>query len=83
MHKALIKAAFSMATLVLSVVFLVPAQFLLETVLPRGDRLFVGVVVVCFCILVAGRITSSLFRVLRITDERLTIFGQQRQRRCG
>jgi len=83
MHKALIRAAFWIATLVLSVIVLVPTQFLLETVLPRGDRLIVGIVVLCVCISVAGRITSSLFRALRITDERLTIFGEQRQRRCG
>ena len=83
MHKALIKAGFWIATLALSLIFLVPAYFLLETVLPRGDRLFVVIVVLCLCLTVAGRITLTLFRVLRITDERLSIFGERRQRRCG
>lgn len=83
MHNTLIRAAFWIATLALAVAFLVPAQFLLETVLPSGDRLLVGTIVGGVCLAIAGRIASALFQVLRITDERLSIFGAQRQRRCG
>jgi hypothetical protein len=83
MHNAILKTSFWLATLVLTFVFLVPAQLLLETVLPRGDRMLVGTVVVCLCLLSAGRVTSFLFRAVRITDERLSIFGSRRAGRSG
>jgi hypothetical protein len=80
MQKALIKTAFWIVTLALFIALLVPAQFVLEAMLPRGDRVLVGVVVAIFCLLFAGRLASFLLRASRITDERLTVFGARRQR---
>jgi hypothetical protein len=83
MNKLLVKTAFWLATVVLMLVFLVPAQFLLEIMLPRGDRVLVGTIVAVICLVTAGRITSYLFQATHITDERLSVFGARRQRGSG
>jgi hypothetical protein len=83
MNKLLVKTAFWIATLVLMLVFLVPAQFLLEIMLPRGDRTLVGTIVAVICLVLGGRITSFLLQAVHLTDERLSVFGTRRQRGSG
>ncbi len=83
MNKLLVKTAFWIATLVLMLVLLVPAQFLLEIMLPRGDRVLVGTIVAVICLVLGGRITSFLFLAVHLTEEPLSVFGARRQRGSG
>jgi hypothetical protein len=91
MKRALLKTAFTVSVLVLTFAFLVPAQLLLEAILPIGydahgrlrsvDRLFPGILVIFACLMAANKITSFLFWSARLSDERWSIFATRRSRR--
>ena len=62
MKKALLKPAFVLIVIVLTIAFLIPAQLVLEFLWPtgHGDRLLAGIVVTFSCLWAANRITSLL-----------------------
>ena len=78
MARPFLKAAFILAVISLMLVFLVPGYMLLEFFLPTGrggDRLMPGVVVICFCLWSANRITSLLFWRMHLSDERWSLLS--------
>jgi hypothetical protein len=80
MRRLLLKTAFVVAVLLLWLVFLVPAIMVLETLLPSdrgGDRLLPGGLLVFACIYAANRIVSFLFRSMRLSDERWSLFARR------
>jgi hypothetical protein len=85
MTKALLKAAFVMIVIVLTLIFLIPAQFVLELVWPtgRGDRLLPGLIVIFACVWTANRLTSTLFWNTHLSDERWSLLHDRRRRRPG
>jgi hypothetical protein len=91
MRRALLKTAFALAVCLLTIVLLIPASLLMDEVFPmsrrpsgpQGDRLFPAMMALVLCLCVANRIISSLFRAVRLTEERLSIFDNGRRRRSG
>jgi hypothetical protein len=85
MTKALLKSAFVMIVIVLTIIFLIPAQVVLEFFWPteRGDRLLPGLIVVFACAWAANRLTSFLFWNTHLSDERWSLLGDRRRRRPG
>jgi hypothetical protein len=93
MKKTLLKIAFNVSVIVLTIVFLIPASLLFDAVLPIGydaqgrlrsvDRLFPGILVIFACLMAANRIASFLFLSTRLTDERWSILENRRRRRPG
>ena len=71
----LLKTAFVFVVILLTFVFLVPAQFVLEIFLPtgRGDRLLPGIIVIFFCLWAANRVGSYFFWATRLSDERWSV----------
>ncbi len=87
MKKALLKTAFVFTVILLTIVFLMPAQSLLEYVLLDGrvnvDRLLPGIIVLFFCIWAADRITGLLFCKTHLMDQRWSVLKSRRSRRSG
>jgi hypothetical protein len=86
MAKALLKTAFVLIVLLLMIVILVPAQLVLDLILPLergGDRLLPGVTVLVSCMWVANRITSFLFWKTHVSNDRWSIWDSRRRRRPG
>jgi hypothetical protein len=80
--KALLKTAFVLIVLLLTIVILVPAQLALELILPLergGDRLLPGIVVGVSCMWVANRITPLLFWKTHLSDKRWSIWDSRRR----
>jgi hypothetical protein len=91
MRRALLKTAFALSVFVLTTVFLIPASLAIDELFPmsrrpsgpQGDRLFPAMFALILCLVLANRISSSLFRAVRLTEERWSIFDQGRRRRPG
>ncbi len=85
MKKGLLKAAFVMVVIVLTIIFLIPAQFVLEFFWPtgRGDRLLPGLIVVLACVWAANRLSSILFWNMQLSDERWSLVDDRRRCRPG
>jgi hypothetical protein len=94
MKNALLKTAFAFAVILLMLVFLMPAQAVLESVLPadgvypdgthhRVDRLLPGTLVVFGCLWLANRITGILFLKCGLSAERWSLFARPLSRRSG
>jgi presenilin-like A22 family membrane protease len=87
MKRFLLKTAFVVAVLFLTLVFVVPAQLLLELILPSvewreghyhgGDRLLPGLLVVFACLYSANRIVSFLFRRTGLSDKRWSLLARR------
>jgi hypothetical protein len=93
MRRALLKMAFVIAVVVLTIVFLIPATVVLDAMFPMGrtadghyqsgDRLLPAIVAIALSISLSDRIVSFLFRVSRLTEERWSVFGHRLRRRPG
>ena len=92
MRHALLKTAFALAVLVLTLMFLIPASLVVDGVFPMkpgpgghygGDRLFPGVIAMGICVCLSDRIVAYLFRAGRLTEERLSVFDGRTRRRPG
>jgi hypothetical protein len=85
MKNALLKTAFVFTVILLTIVFLMPAQSLLEYVLLDGrvnvDRLLPGIIVLFFCIWAADRITGLLFCKTHLMDQRWSVLKSRHARR--
>ena len=92
MKNALLKTAFAITVILLMLLVLIPAQAVLEFVLPADgrradgtyravDRLLPGIVVVFFCLWAADRITGLLFWKTHLCDERWSLLTSRRSRR--
>ena len=77
MKRLLLKTAFVVAVLFLTLAFLIPAQLLLETILPRGDRLLAGILVVFACLYAANRGVSYLFRRTGLSNGRWSLLARR------
>jgi hypothetical protein len=87
MKKLLLKTSFHLAVGFLTLVFLVPAYVLLETVLPSGpepgrphgsgDRLLPGLLLIFACLYAADRIVSRLFRLAGLADRRWSVLARR------
>jgi len=75
--RLLLKTAFVVAVLFLTFAFLIPAQLLLETIYPGGDRLLAGTLVIFACLFAANRIVSFLFRWRRLSDQRWSLLSRR------
>ena len=73
MKRLLLKTAFVVAVLFLTLVFLIPAQLLLEAIYQRGDRLLAGTLVIVACLYAANRSVGFLFRWTGLSDQRWSI----------
>ena len=74
MKRILLKTAFVVAVLLLTLGFLVPSQLLLEALYNGGDRLLPGLLVIVACLYAANRSVSLLFRWTGLSDRRWSIF---------
>ncbi len=92
MRRAILKTAFFLSVLVLTLVFLIPGFLLMDWLVPMrpgptghhgGDRLFPGVIVAGLCVVLADRIASFLFRAGRLSEGRWSIFDDRRRRRSA
>jgi hypothetical protein len=93
MKNALVKTAFVFSVILLTIVFLMPAQSVLEYVLldqrnadgtlRSVDRLLPGIIVLFFCIWAADRITGLLFSKTHLLDQRWSLMPSRRSRRSG
>jgi type III secretory pathway component EscU len=86
MTRAFLKAAFIVAVILLTFVFLLPGYMLLEFFLLTGrgdDRLLPGVIVIYFCIWTANRITSLLFWRMHLSYERWSVLNSRPARRSS
>ena len=90
MRRAVLRTAFFLAGLSLTLVILVPGYLLMDGLVPMrpgptghhgGDRLFPGVLVVGLCVALANRVTSSAFLAVGLADGRWSIFDDRRRRR--
>jgi hypothetical protein len=89
MKTALLKTAFVIVVLLLTIVFLVPTKLLVDAMIPTGrngvgphrnvDMLLPGVIEIFFCMYVANRITSYLFLRARLSDERWSFLTPDRR----
>jgi hypothetical protein len=84
MKMILLKSAFVLAILFLSLVFLVLAGILLDAVAPYGrtpskgvDRIFLGIPMVVACLFVANRIVSSVFLHMGLSDKRWSLLARR------
>jgi hypothetical protein len=87
MKRIALKTAFVVSVLFLTFVFLVPAQLLLEILLPSsfwqggrrhgGDRLLPGLLVIFACLYTANRSVSFLFRRTGLSDERWSLLSRR------
>ena len=77
MKRLLLRTAFVVAVLVLTFVFLVPAQLLLEATYPGGDRLLAGLLVAFACLYAANRCVSFVFRRTRLSDGRWSVLSRR------
>jgi hypothetical protein len=80
MKRLLLKTAFVFAIFLLTLVFLIPAQLLLETILPSGhggDRLLPGLLVIFACLYAANRSVSFLFRRTGLSDKRWSLLARR------
>lgn len=94
MKNALLKTAFALSVILLTFVLLIPAQSLLEFVLPADgrfpdgtsrhvDRLLPGIIIVVLCLSAANRIAGHVFWKTHLSEERWSIMASRRQRRSG
>jgi hypothetical protein len=93
MKKTLLKTTFIISVFALTLVFLFPANLLLDAVLPARldehghlrtmDALFPGFVVMSVSLIIANRIISFLFLSAHLSEERWSIFESRRSRRLG
>jgi hypothetical protein len=89
MKTLLLKTAFVIVVLLLTIVFLVPAALVRDAMLPLGrgpdglhrnvDMLLPGVLAIFFCLYLANRITSFLFWRARLSAERWSILTPDRR----
>jgi len=80
MKKLLLKTAFVVAVILLTLVLLLPAYLLLEALWPSergGDRLLVGTVVAFACVFTADRIASFLFGRTGLSDKRWSLLSRR------
>jgi hypothetical protein len=87
MKKILLRTAFIIAVLVLTLMFLIPAQLLLEVVLPitftsgghvhGGDRLLQGILVMFGCVYAANRLASFVFTRTGLSDKRWSVLSRR------
>lgn len=90
MRRAILKTAFSLSVLVLTLVFLVPGYLAMDWLIPMrpgptghygGDRMFPGVLVMGLCVILADRITAALFLAGGLSDGRWSVFDHGHHRR--
>jgi hypothetical protein len=89
MKTALLKTAFVVVVVILTIVFLIPVSILRDAMLPLGrgpdglqrnvDTLLPGVLAVFFCVYLANRIASFLFWRTHLSDERWSIIKPDRR----
>ena len=80
MRKFLLKTSFISGVLALTLAALLPAQLLLEMLLPAersGDRLLPGILVVAGCLAVSNRIVSFVFGRTGLSDKRWSVFSRR------
>jgi hypothetical protein len=83
---ALLKTAFVLIVMLLTIALIVPPMLALEILLPTergGDRLLPGVIVAFACLWAADRITSLLFWKTHVSDERWSILDSRGWRRLN
>jgi hypothetical protein len=85
MTRALLKTAFALIVILLTIIFLIPAQLILEFFLPtgRGDRLLPGIIVIFSCVWAANRVTSLAFWHTHLSDERWSVLDRRQRRWPG
>ncbi len=88
MNRALLKLAFTILTLFLGLALYLPAHFVLQALFapPSGwgdSGLVLSMVGIFVCVLIADRITSSAFRITRLTEERWSVFSHGSRRRSS
>jgi hypothetical protein len=84
----LLKLTYAILTLFLGLALYSPAHFVLQAVFPPpsgwGDSgLVLSMVGIVVCVWIADRITSSAFRITRLTDERWFVFSHRSRRRSS
>ncbi len=92
MKNALLKTAFAFIVVLLTIVFLIPASIVRESIFPGGrgpdglyrggDGLLLGVMITFCCVWAANRIAGILFQKTRLSDEPVVI-GEPALRRSG
>ncbi len=92
MKNLFLKTAFAFSVILLTLMLLIPAQSLLEYVLPADgrqpdgtyrtvDRLLPGIIVIVCCLAAADRITGQVFWKTHLSQERWSVLKSRRPRR--
>ena len=75
MKRAFLKTIFVLTVWLFGLILSVPATSLLDAF--PGDRLIPGVIAMGVCFFAADRVTSVLFRLAGLTDERWSVFNRR------
>lgn len=90
MRRALLKMAFYLTVLILTLLFLIPGRLAMDALFPgprapsgpQGDVLFPGFLILSLSVILADRLISALFRAAGWTEGRWSVFSHGPRRRC-